>query len=280
MTLSPVARELLAYGRELEAQGAAQVGASFSGLAAADDLLRSDANAFLIGVLFTQGIPAERAWAGPWLLRERLGYLDLALLLGDPAAVRAAFQQPPMLHRFKETLPRWVCSAAARLIRDWDGNAALIWAPGTHVLDVVERLNEFDGIGRKKAVMAAEILVRHFGAELEGRECGQVAYDVQVRRVFLRAGLVAHDSREEIEAAAASICPDAPGTLDLPAWLVGRETCRPRKPLCEECRLGATCPRRVWLSVEGVGARPNREKRIASRAALPSGSADRVRLLG
>ena len=49
--------------------------------------------------------------------------------------------------------------------------------------------------------MATEILMRHFGAELEGRECGQVAYDVQIRRVFLRAGLVEDDSLEEIEAA-------------------------------------------------------------------------------
>ena len=257
MTLPPVAVELLAYGHELEAEGAAQVGGSFSGSDAADDLLRSDDNAFLLGVLFTQGIPAERAWAGPWLLRERLGHLDLVRLASEPAAVRAAFQQPPMLHRFKETLPRWICSAAERLLRDYEGDAARIWTPGTHVLDVVERLGEFDGIGRKKAVMATEILVRHLGAELEGRECGQVAYDVQVRRVFLRTGLVELDSREAIEAAAASICPDAPGTLDLPAWLVGRTTCRPRRPLCEECRLVATCPRRVWLSVEGVGARPS-----------------------
>jgi len=253
-TRGSVGKALLAYGRELETEGAAQVGGSFTGDPAADALIESDANAFLLGVLFTQGIPAERAWSGPYVLRERLGHLELARLAEEPASVRAALQRPPMLHRFKNTVPRWISSAARRVLDEYGGDAANIWAPGSHVLDVTERLSAFDGIGRKKAVMAVEILVRHFGAQLEGRECGQVAYDVQVRRVFLRSGLVESDTPHDIELAAHSICPDAPGTLDLAAWLIGRETCRPKVPLCDECRLGAVCPRRTWLHVEGVGA--------------------------
>jgi len=247
-----VADELVRYGLELEREGAAQVGGSFSGHPEADALLGEDPNAFLLGVLFTQGIPAERAWAGPWLLRERLGTLDLVLLESRPDEVREAFQRPPMLHRFKETLPRWIVSAASRLRRDWSGDASLIWAPGTHVLEATERLVAFDGIGRKKAVMAVEILTRHFGAELVGKECGQVAYDVHVRRVFLRAGLAEEDTLPAIEAAATAACPEAPGTLDLATWLVGREWCRPRAPRCELCRLGAVCARRVWITPEGV----------------------------
>jgi uncharacterized HhH-GPD family protein len=254
MPRGDVANELVAYGRELEAAGAAQVGSSFSGNPDADELITRDPNAFLIGVLFTQGIPAERAWSGPWLLRERLGTLYPEYLATHPEQVRSAVQLPPMLHRFKETLPRWVVAAAQRIVEQYEGCASGIWPAGSHVLDVVERLSAFEGIGRKKAVMAAEILVRHFGVELEGRECGQVAYDVQVRRVFLRSGLVKEDSPEAIEAAAAEFCPESPGTLDLPAWLVGRETCRPKAPRCGECRLGAVCARRTWLTPQGVGA--------------------------
>ncbi len=250
-----MAAELLSFGRELEAQGAAQVGGSFSGNADADALIESSANAFLLGVLFTQGIPAERAWSGPFELLARLGTLDLAYLAQNPVAVREAFQRPPMLHRFKETLPRWICAAADRLVSEYSGNAENLWPAGAHVLEVTERLSAFEGIGRKKSVMAVEILTRHFGVELVGRECGQVAYDVQVRRVFLRSALVAEDTREAIEAAAEESCPDAPGTLDLPAWLVGREWCRPRAPRCDSCRLGAVCPRLVDRQVIGVGAR-------------------------
>lgn len=263
MRLTPaqkaVARELAAYGAELDAAGAAQVGASFSSNPDADSLLESNPNAFLLGVLFTQGIPAERAWSGPWLLKQRLGTLELTFLAENPGAVRAAVQESPMLHRFKETLPRWVSSAAAKLLAEYGGDASRIWPAGSHVLDVTERLSSFDGIGRKKAVMAAEILGRHFGVELEGRECGQVAYDVQVRRVFLRSGLVDRDNVADLERAAAAACPEAPGTLDLPAWLIGRETCRPRIPLCHDCRIRRTCPRRTWLTAVGVpGARDSR----------------------
>ena len=250
-----VAPELLAYGRELEALGAAQVGDAFAAEPAANELLESSANAFLLGVLFTQGIPAERAWAGPYLLRERLGTLDLRFLAENPDAVRHAVQLPPMLHRFKEMLPGWICSAAERLLAEYGGDAARMWPPGDEVVAVTERLSGFRGIGRKKAVMTTGILTRHFGAELAGRECGQVAYDVQVRRVFLRSGLVDVDSREAIEAAASLACPEAPGTLDLPAWLIGRETCRPREPRCDVCRLSAVCPRLVARNVAGVGAR-------------------------
>lgn len=255
MPRSSVAEQLVAYGRELEAQGAAQIGDSFSGDPEADRLLRTDPNAFLIGLLFTQGIPAERAWAGPYLLAQRMGGFDMRVMAGQPAAVRDAVQRPPMLHRFKETLPRWITSAARRILDEWDGDASAIWSPGTHVVEVTERLSEFDGIGRKKAVMGAELLSRVFGAELVGRECGTVAYDVHVRRVFLRTGLVDVDTREEMEAAAARAYPDAPGTLDLAAWLIGRETCRPRAPRCDECRLGDVCPRLVDRQVSGVGVR-------------------------
>lgn len=250
-----MARELVAYGRELAAAGSAQLGESFTDVPEADALVKLDPNAFLIGVLFTQGIPAERAWAAPWLLKSRLGHLDLGRLAGEPDEVREALQRPPMLHRFKETLPRWVSSAARRLLDEYGGDASRVWEPGSHVLAVSERLSAFDGIGRKKAAMAVEILLRHFRVPLEGAECGQVAYDTQVRRVFLRSGLVERDTPDEVARAAGLACSEAPGSLDLPAWLIGRETCRPRAPRCDECRLGADCPRRTWLDVESVGAR-------------------------
>jgi endonuclease III len=121
---------------------------------------------------------------------------------------------------------------------------------------VSERLSAFRGIGRKKAAMAVEILTRHFGVPLSGEECGTVAYDVQVRRVFLRSGLIERDTPEDVALAAAAACPEAPGSLDLATWLVGRRWCRPTSPRCQECALGDVCERRVWLDAEGVGARP------------------------
>ncbi len=254
MSERDVARALREHGEELASAAAAQVGDAFT-WPPADAFLKSSANAFLLGVLFTQGLPAERAWAGPYLLSERLGHLDLDRLANEPEAVRAAFATAPALHRFVQTLPRWVSSAARRLLDDYEGDAAGIWPSGAHVLDVTERLLAFDGIGQKKAAMAVELLVRHFGVQLAGIDCGTVAYDVHVRRVFLRTGLIDKDTPDEVRRAAARVCPEAPGLIDLPTWLIGRETCRPKRPACERCRLGEVCPRHVDRDAPGVGVR-------------------------
>ncbi len=245
----------MALGRKLVASGAAQVGGSFTDVPEADALVKSSPNAFLLGVLFTQGIPAERAWAGPWELSRRLGHLDLERLACEREAVEEAFARRPCLHRFKRTLPRWVSAAAAKVLAEYGGDASAIWAEGSTVVEVTQRLASFPGIGRKKAAMAVGILMRHFGVPLDGVEHGRVAYDVHVRRVFLRTGLAAADTPEAIEGAAAEAYPEAPATLDLAAWLVGRDWCRPSAPDCDACPLGGECPRRVWVKVEGVGAR-------------------------
>jgi uncharacterized HhH-GPD family protein len=250
-----VAAVLRSFGEELASAGSAQVGAAFTDIAEADALIKSSPEAFLLGVLFTQGIPAERAWAGPWLLRERLGHLDMERLAVEREAVAEAVCRRPALHRFKHTIAGWVSDAAERVLTCYGGEADAIWSPGSSVADVGERLSTFRGIGRKKAAMACEILTRHFGVLLTGAQDGTVAYDVHVRRVFLRSGLVESDTPDAVGTAARTACPDAPGTLDLPAWLVGRQWCRPNEPRCEECRLLSACPRRTWLGVEGVGAR-------------------------
>lgn len=249
------AEELLAYGRDLANARAAQVGGAFTDIAGADELVKASPEAFLLGVLFTQGIAAERAWAGPYLLRERLGHLDLHRLASERAAVLEAVSRRPALHRFRITVAGWVSDAAERLLECWGGDASRIWSAGSTAVQVSERLSAFRGIGPKKAAMAVEILARHFGVPIAGLEDGAVAYDVHVRRVFLRAGLSDVDSRDAIAAAARLACPEAPGTLDLPAWLVGRQWCHPARPDCDACRLGGVCPRLTSRTVEGVGAR-------------------------
>ncbi|TDB38874.1 MAG: endonuclease III [Actinobacteria bacterium] len=266
-----VGSELVRFGVELASAGAAQVGDAFTDDPAGDAFIKASGEAFLIGILFTQGIPAERAWAGPHLVRTRLGHFDLARLAAEPVRVAAAVAAPPALHRFVKTIPAWISSAARRLIDEYDGEASRIWSGRAHVTDVTERLLAFDGIGPKKAAMAVELLVRSRGVELAGMECGSVAYDVHVRRVFLRSGLIDIDSPAEVRRAAASACPSEPGLIDLPAWLIGRETCRPRVPDCDACRLGDCCPRLTGRSVVGVGARVG-ERQSIERKISPESS--------
>jgi uncharacterized HhH-GPD family protein len=251
-----VAAALSEYGIELASEGAAQIGSAFTDVPGADALVKSSPEAFLLAVLFTQGVPAERAWAGPYLLGERLGHLDLVRLAGERDAVDEAVCRRPALHRFKHTLAGWISDAASRLLECYAGDASAIWGDAPTAIELTQRLCAFHGIGRKKGAMAVEILRGHFGVEVRGLECGTVAYDVQVRRVFLRSGLVDRDTPADIERAAADACPASPGSLDLATWLVGRQWCHPADPRCEECRLGAVCPRFTERTVRGVGARP------------------------
>jgi uncharacterized HhH-GPD family protein len=250
-----VADALVNHARRVASEGIVQAGGAFTDIAEADAFIRARPEAFLIGVLFTQGIPAERAWAGPWLLAQRLGHFDLARLATETGEVARAIAAPPALHRFVRTLPRWISDAAARVRTEYGGDARAIWPDGESVAVVAERLRSFSGIGEKKAAMAVELLVRHLGVQLVGLEDGCVAYDVHVRRVFLRAGLATRDTPDAVREAARRVCPREPGSIDLATWLIGREFCRPSAPRCDDCPLGEACARLTWIKPEGVGVR-------------------------
>ena len=82
-----VAAALLAYGRSTSAK-AAKADPEFTPNPDANRLIIEDPFAFLLAVIFDQGIKAERAWAAPYALRQRLGHLDPARMAA--ASRRAA----------------------------------------------------------------------------------------------------------------------------------------------------------------------------------------------
>ena len=236
-----VVAALLAHGEVLAAQPPANAAPDPE----ADAFLRSDPFAFLVAVVLCQGITAERAWSSPWLLRQRLGHLDPERIVTDPEAVRAAIAQPPCIHRYVVNTPRWVVSAAQQVLDAYGGDAAAIWDDEPTVSELHRRLQAFDGIGQKKAAMAVEILERDLGVAVRDVTGSDVAYDVHVRRVFLRAGLADADDLAHMVERARLAHPERPGALDLPAWDVGRRWCRPRDPDCDACPLADACPR--WI---------------------------------
>ena len=89
--------------------------------------------------------------------------------------------------------------------------------------------------------MTVELRISHFGARFADLRGTNVAYDVHVRRVFLRTGLVDSDSIQIVTDAARRLTPDRPGYIDMPAWVIGRRWCRPTQPLCPECPLTDVC---------------------------------------
>lgn len=157
-------------------------------------------------------IPAERA---AW-------FTYTSYLAAFPELVAAAVARPPKLHRFVATVPRWIVDAARRVLSDYGGDAGRVWNDGPTAIQVQRRLEAFTGIGQKKAAMAVEILERGFGVPLRAMEGSDIAFDVHLRRVFLRAGLAERDERTLMIDAARKLYPVRPGALDEPAWHIGR----------------------------------------------------------
>lgn len=249
-----ITRVLLDYGRAAVAHQASQGPAEFTPNPEANRLIREDPFAFLLAVIFDQGILAERAWAAPYELRRRLGHLDLARIAADPTAVAEAVARPPMLQRFVNTVPGWVVAAADKVLTEYGGDAGRIWGDEPSASELERRLDVFQGIGQKKAAMAVEILERDLGVTIRSLHGTNIAYDVHVRRIFLRTGLAARDDLDEMVAAARALHPERPGEMDFPMWLIGRQWCRPGVPLCTECPLFTVCPRLVDRADDVRGA--------------------------
>ncbi|MBO1031387.1 hypothetical protein IPV09_08560 [Tessaracoccus sp. SD287] len=221
----------------------------FAHTAEANALLASDPFAFLLGVVFDHGIKAERAWEAPMELVRRMGHLDPWRMRVEPDEVARAVTTPPTLHRFPDIMSRAVVSAADIVCSKYDGDASRLWAPGSTASEVDARFREFRWVGQKKAAMAVELLVSRMGVDIADLHGSDVAYDVHIRRVFLRTGLVDHDSVGEVVAAARRLYPERPGYLDGPTWSIGRGWCHSTNPDCPNCPLTDACPKLTSRSV-------------------------------
>lgn len=218
----------------------------------ADRLVHQDPFAFLLAVLFDQGVPYGRAWRAPLELRSRLGHLDPRRMLAEPEAVAEAIRRRPALHRFINQMARCVLEACARLVDDYGGDAAALWGDRPTARELHARLARFRGISQKKAAMAVMLLWRNWDTEIREMDGCDVAVDVHIRRVFLRAGLVGRDDANEIVAAARELWPALPGALDPPAWEIGRTWCHAAEPECRDCAITAVCP---TLTERALGVR-------------------------
>lgn len=239
-----VAAALLAHGRALAAAAGGAV-TRFTPDESANALIHHNPFAFLVAVICDQGILAERAWAIPYELQRRLGHLDPHQMAARPQDVISAFAEPPKLHRFINQVAGWVAGGARHVIEHYDGDTRQMWDDRPSAACLRGRFDALAGIGQKKAAMAVEILERDLCVDLSDLSGSDIAYDVHVRRVFLRTGLARRDDVREMVAVARALHPERPGELDNPAWDVGRRWCHATGPDCATCPLITVCPRHV-----------------------------------
>jgi uncharacterized HhH-GPD family protein len=143
----------------------------FTGDDVADELISNDAMALLIGFELDQQVPLQKAFSGPLELRRRVGTLDPAALAEmDPARLEDAFKARPALHRFPANMARRTQELAAAIVRDYEGDAELVWRGARDGRDLQQRLLGLPGIGEMKAGTIIAILGKRLGVQPPGWE--------------------------------------------------------------------------------------------------------------
>lgn len=143
----------------------------FTGDDEADRLLVSDPMALLIGFALDQQVPVQKAFSGPKVLLERLGTLDArALATVADAALQAAAQGPPAIHRFPRAMAERVRELAAHVVERYDGDAARVWADASDGRDLQRRLAALPGFGDMKVRSLTAVLARRLGVRPPGIE--------------------------------------------------------------------------------------------------------------
>ena len=92
---------------------------------AADDLLTTDDNALLLGMVLDQQVAMEKAFAGPAVIAERMGgRLDVAAIAAmEEDAFVALCSERPAVHRFPGAMAKRVRQVCRVLVDDFEGDA-------------------------------------------------------------------------------------------------------------------------------------------------------------
>ncbi len=202
-------------------------------------------HAFVLACIMDRQIKAERAWLIPQKISERIGSFSFETLKKLTLEnIKRLFNNPKPLHRFNDEMSVNFYEAIKRIEREYNEDASKIWSDKPSSAEVVYRFLNFRGVGPKIATMAANILARDFKVELKDYNSIDISPDVHVKRVFHRLGFVSEDaSNDELIYKARSLHPRFPGLMDLPTWEIGREFCKPKKPLCDGCYVTDRCPK-------------------------------------
>ena len=136
---------------------------------AADDLLRRDGTALLIGMLLDQQVPMEWAFTGPWTIAQRLGHCDAARIARmDPDEFVAACRTKPAIHRFPDSMARRIHAMCGVIAARYGGRGERIWDGVARADELVSRLRELPGFGEEKAQIFVALLGKRFGVRPRG----------------------------------------------------------------------------------------------------------------
>jgi uncharacterized HhH-GPD family protein len=138
---------------------------------AADEFLRADPLARIVGMLLDQQIPLEKAFIGPWRLAERMGVqrLDAAAIADhDPELFAELYSRPLAIHRFPGSMAGRTQQLCRAIADDYGNDAAAIWTGVTDARELFGRLSALPGFGKMKAQIFIALLGKQFGVQPTG----------------------------------------------------------------------------------------------------------------
>ncbi|NUT39906.1 MAG: Fe-S cluster assembly protein HesB [Thermoactinospora sp.] len=138
--------------------------------AEADDLLGRSPLALLVGMLLDQQIAMEQAFAGPYVISQRLGH-DLTaeeIASYDPEKFAALMADKPAVHRYPKSMAGRVQELAAYLVEHHDGRAEAVWEGVDDGKELLKRLLALPGYGKQKAQIFVALLGKQLGVQPEG----------------------------------------------------------------------------------------------------------------
>jgi uncharacterized HhH-GPD family protein len=125
------------------------------------ELLARDPFALLVGLAIDQQVPVQKAFAGPYVLRERVGTLDPRKLAG--LDLEPAFRVKPAIHRFPGSMAARVRELASVVAEEYGGDASRIWTEAADADDLRRRIGALPGFGPMKVTALGAILARRLG---------------------------------------------------------------------------------------------------------------------
>ena len=134
----------------------------------ADQLLATDANALVAGMLLDQQVPMEKAFAGPAVIAARMGGFDVHRIAdADPVDVAALCAATPAIHRYPRAMAERLQALCRVLVDDWGGSAASLFdAPSG--AELKRRIRALPGFGDQKARILVALLGKQWGVTPEG----------------------------------------------------------------------------------------------------------------
>jgi uncharacterized HhH-GPD family protein len=129
----------------------------------ANALIASDPLALLIGLVLDQQVTVQKAFAGPLVLRERVGALDAAQLAATD--LEPIFRERPAIHRFPASMAKRVSGLCAHIAERYDGDAARVWTDAADGNALRANLAGLPGFGEMKIKALGAVLAKRFGVE-------------------------------------------------------------------------------------------------------------------